>query len=104
MWHQHATGPYGDTRVGSNSDTRALRRTACVWFSQPCLVDRLSLLTYALPTCLAMAIKMDYTIAGSLYFSFLDIKAHATRAILLANATVTSILGLRANICPSQPP
>src|SRR5262249_20146137 len=42
--------------------------------------------------------------AGALHVPPLSSRARLARAILLARATVTSISGLRANICASQEP
>jgi hypothetical protein len=44
------------------------------------------------------------TIIGALYTPPLTSRAQMIRAILLARATVTSIFGLRANICASHDP
>ena len=79
------------------------RYGVAAWFSRSRLADRCAMLSFRSPY--ASAVSARYAAAtGALYVPPLTSSAQTVRAVLLARATVTSILGLRASIRASHVP
>ena len=97
-----AAGLYGSSRTGSKSAPRAqgtLLQAGCPDPVSPTVVPYLPLA----PTP-SRSRSAHAAATGALYTPPLTSKAQTMRAVLLARATATSILGLRASIPASHEP
>lgn len=100
-----AAGRYGDTRTWRKSFERALSSVASIAFPGPDLTDHLTLPFVDLltrptfPTLRRPMLAQIAAIIGTRKSSPFVSMAQIERAILLASAIATSIVGLRASIC-----
>src|SRR6476660_4760141 len=105
-----AAGRYGATRTGRKSFERALSSVASVAFPGPDLTDHLTLPFVALltrptfPKLRRPRLTQIAATAGTRKSSPFASMAQTERAILLASAIATSIVGLRASMRWSQLP
>src|SRR5208283_3936777 len=105
-----AAGRYGDTRTWRKSFERALSSLALAAFPGPDLTDHLTLPFVDLLTRLTFPksrlpiFDQDAATTGTRKFCFFASMAQIDRAILLASAIATSIVGLRASMRCSQLP
>ncbi len=105
---QRAAGQYGDTRTRSKSLRRARSSRQSTGFPGPvsmivCPYLSSVLLTFTTPSRQAAATQAA-AVTGSRQLSFFVISAQAMRAIRLAMAMATSLLGLPASMRASHEP